>query len=129
MRVSRGDTYFIHYPNSPKEHLFVIISPVEEMTGNFLIVGIESAEDKNSENLVFLFPGDFPFIRKKTSIAYRLASIMDISKLEEFVKKGYARPDEPMDLELVIRIGDGLLRSTRVDDTKKEFYSHLTWKL
>ena len=96
MKVSRGDTYFIHYPNSPKEHLFVIITPVEEKTGSFLMVGVESAEDRNSEKLVFLFPGDFPFIKKKTSVAYRFATILTVSKLDEFLKSQWARPDEPM---------------------------------
>lgn len=129
MKVSRGDTYFIHYPNSPKEHLFVIITPVEEKTGSFLMVGVESAEDRNSENLVFLFPGDFPFIKKKTSVAYRFATILTVSKLDEFLKSQWARPDEPMKLDVVMKIGDGLLRSSRVDDAKKEFYTHLTWQL
>lgn len=127
--VNRGDTYLIDYPSNPNEHLFVIISNVDLQTNSFVIVGVESASNKRSENLVFLFPGEHPFIKRKTSVAYRFASIMGIAKLESLINQGLAVPNEPMNDILLTRIEKGLFKSTKVDDSVKEFFSNISWPL
>ena len=127
--VHCGDTFLINYPNHPNEHLFVIITQIDSKTGLFVVVSIETASNKRSENTVFLLPGDHPFIRHRSSVAYRMATTMDVARLAQMVACGQAIPREHMNIEIVKRITDGLLSSKSTPNHIKEYFRESAWPL
>ncbi|MPM48912.1 hypothetical protein SDC9_95639 [bioreactor metagenome] len=127
--VNCGDTFLLDFTGAPNEHLFVVITRVIEKLNNFVIVGIESAENTHSENLVLLSPGEHPFLTKLSSVSYRFAAIMTIEELDSRIKQGTAKKREPMPPEIVARIVKGMKQTRKAPRYVQEYFNDITWPL
>ena len=128
LEIHPGDCYLINFPSNPTRHLQVVITSVEENTGNFVMVGIESVH-KRSDRTTILHPNEHPFIKRDSAIAYRLADVYSLKWLQEKIESGNADKKEPMPLDVLKRICDGLLSSDQTRQRVREFYINATWKL
>ena len=127
--VNCGDTFLIDFPGAPNEHLFVVITRVNDKLNNFVIVGIESAENTHSENQILLHPGEHPFLTKLSSVAYRFAAIMSVEELDFHVKQGTAKRREPMPPEIIARIVKGMKQTRKAPRYVQDYFNDITWPL
>jgi hypothetical protein len=127
--VNCGDTFLIDFPGAPNEHLFVVITKVNHQLNNFVIVGIESAENTHSENLILLKPGEHPFLTKLSSVSFRFAAIMTVEELDSRIKQKTAIKKEPMPPEIVDRIAKGMNQTRKAPRYVQDYFNEITWPL
>ncbi len=66
---SPGDTFLLRKPGHDTEHLWVVISSVDETTGLALAVNLTTRRH-NSDLTTVIYPGDHSFIEHDTVVAY-----------------------------------------------------------
>ena len=105
-----GDTYLLRKPGHDTEHLWVVLSAVEESTGQVLAVNLTTRRH-NSDPTTVIRPGEHPFITRETVAAYFDARWMSAVALDAAVNQRAGKKLDPCSPELLRRIQDGLLAS------------------
>jgi hypothetical protein len=104
-----GDCFLAGNEEEEKLHLRIIATPPEP-DGCVIVVSVTTRR-RTSETLVKLQPGDHPFIRQESTVAYRYAEITWLQNINAAIASGAAKAREPISAELLRRIQDGLLES------------------
>ncbi|WP_435008693.1 hypothetical protein P12x_005897 [Tundrisphaera lichenicola] len=107
-----GDTFRPADP-SVDIHLWVIISDPDQDPNRVLIVSLTTFKPKK-ESVCLLHPGDHPFIRHPTCVAYNLANAPSLAQLEGARASGRLIPDIPVSEAVLRRIREGAALSTKL---------------
>jgi hypothetical protein len=100
--VNLGDTLF------STTHLWVVCS-TPSPDGDAVIFNITTRRPDSDTNCIIL-PGDHPFVKKESVIAYERGQIMSLQNWVKAQKLG-ARTYPPASRELLFRIQQGALKS------------------
>ena len=110
-----GDSFFgTTIPGAPP-HLYVIISNPDPAS-NVILVNLTS-RTSNDRNCL-LSPGDHPFVKQETAIAYDKAENLHPDQIQAAIQSGIWQQKERFRAEILRRIQDGALQS---DDFSKKF--------
>lgn len=105
-----GQTFL--YPlgeNAGTAHLWVIATePNDE--GLFAFVSLTSLKGAKDQTVI-LRKGEHPFLKWDTCVAYALAEISDVDKLQAFVDSRLAKPHEDISPEVLEEIVAGFAAS------------------
>ena len=118
-------------PQDPSQkHLFVILTdPVSTEAGSkgVLLVGVSSVRpDLFHDPACLLYPGDHPFIGRKSFVYYRMARIEDAQKLINGVKQGVLVPRDTLAGDIFARVCQGLTESRHTAPKILDFYLSAT---
>jgi hypothetical protein len=111
MSLKAGDTFLLPIRLEWKDHLFVVVydsSSEEEV----LIVNFTSAKP-HSDRTTVLQEGDHPFISRETVVNYSDATIACLKKLETAISGGLGSTNEPVEMDLLRKIREGIFQSPR----------------
>lgn len=113
-----------------RKHLFILLTdPVVGGSGEkeSLLVGVSSVrQGAFHDPTCILYPGDHPFIRRDSFIAYGRARIELSQKLINGVQAGVLAPRETLDGAVFARVCQGLLDSRHTAPKIRAFYSAAT---
>jgi len=104
-----GDCFLAGAEEDEKLHLRIVATP-PAADGCVVVVSV-TTRHRRSETLVILQPGDHPFIRHESTVAYRYAEISWVDNIEAAIASGNAKRREPIAGDLLRRIQAGLLDS------------------
>jgi len=96
---------FLAGPEDEVLHLRVVLTP--PLNGEVIVVSITTQRAK-SETLVVVRPGDHPWIRHPSVVAYRYAEIQQVARIEAALAEGRAHLQPPMNPAVLDRIRAGL---------------------
>jgi hypothetical protein len=113
-----GDT-FLTADEDEDWHLWVVITPPSE--GEVVTVSVTTRRNR-SETLVVLQPGDHPFIRHQSVVAYSFSRVRMVEDIEAAIASGAAKQREAVSHELLIRIRGGLVDSEFTPNGVRHFY-------
>lgn len=106
-RIVSGTTFFWN------KHLHVIITDTAKYPDRVVLVSF-SRVWPGCDPACLLEPGDHPFIREKTYVAYEWARNPSLTSLQQLFQNGECEEREPASPELVQRIIDGALQSDEI---------------
>ena len=95
-------------------HLWVIISDPEQDSEEVLIVSLTEYHPKK-DTACILVPGDHPFIRKTSCVAYDLANAPSLDVLRQAQENGDLIANEPMRSDVLERIRKQSSLSRKMD--------------
>lgn len=108
-------------PSGPSgEHLFVVVfgpSVIADYgkASQFISVGVTTLHPNLPHDpACVLSPGDHPFIKHPSYLAYRHARVDSGAHLTNQVKSGVFRTHEPLDPEVLRNVASGVGRSAQV---------------
>jgi hypothetical protein len=104
-----GDTFMIEDADGENEHLHVLLTS-PSLAGEVVTASISTRRTR-SETLVCVHPGEHPFVRSESIVAYKFSAIRTCAAIESAVKNQTARPREKVSPELLKKIQAGLLDS------------------
>lgn len=114
-----GDTFLTGDGDEDNFHLWVIVTSPSE--GEVVTVCMVTAR-KKTERLVQLAPGDHPFVKHNSAIAYGFSKIRTVADIESLFANGSAYPKEPMAPHVLSRIQAGVIDSDFVPNGVRAFY-------
>lgn len=103
-----GDTFLTGDGDEDNFHLWIIVTPPNQ--GEVVTVCMVTAQ-RRTERLVILNPGDHPFVKHESGIAYLFAKIRTIADIESLLENGFAILKEPMPPDVLKRIQAGVIDS------------------
>ena len=119
-RCAKGESLLIPSGPGEKRHLFaILLDPVPfEGYGSKPLVLLASVVSLKPGLVVdescLLKPGDHPFIRHDSFVDYRFTRLEQAEHVEARVSEGIFDVKEPCSPELIQRIFEGALKSTRI---------------
>lgn len=116
--MNAGDTFLLT-DRDVDEHLWVVISDPTLDSDQVLIVNLTSWKHYHDPACV-LEVGDHPFISRRTCVNYAEARIVTLMLLQDWVARGRIRPQAKCDPELLARIRNSAMDSTRMALEKAE---------
>ncbi len=105
-----GDTYLLRKPNHHVEHLWVVLTELDDATGKVLVINLTTLRS-GSDTTVVLKPGDHEFIQHETVVFYLDAQWVPAVALEAAVNRQAGRQLAPCRADVLERIRSGLLVS------------------
>lgn len=78
-----------------------------------------------TDKTVVLNDGDHPFVRHLSSVHYSTADYFYLKHIQRAVKKGLCHIKEDMTDDLLQRVQDGLLKSSRTPHTIRDYCESL----
>jgi hypothetical protein len=111
--VKAGDTFALK-DKAVDSHIWIVISDPEADAERVLFVSMTS-HDITKENVCLLDVGDHPFIKHKTCIAYEFAKVAPLKTLVELRTQGLLVMSQPISVELLDRIRQGVSLSRRIN--------------
>jgi hypothetical protein len=110
-----------------RKHFFICLTdPVGNSREALLVSASTLKEGEPFDPACKLFPGDHPFIKRESYIAYRFAAIYAAGKLENGVAKGLFVPLDSLDGAIYARVCQGLEASRFLAPRFLEFYQNAT---
>ena len=106
--MNLGDTFLNQALDTP-EHLWIVAS-LPTTDGQVAIVNLTTCRPGCDETCLVRI-GDHPFVRRDSVVAYQHAKLVEQSKLQDWVKKGYCRRMVPTSKALLARVQQGALQS------------------
>jgi hypothetical protein len=97
-----GDTEYDQY------HLWIILTP--PAAGTVVTVSLTTRR-KRSDPLVVVKPGEHPFVKCESVIAYGYASVRHVGDIEKAISNGTAIKKERVSADILRRARSGLLES------------------
>lgn len=98
-----------HTPGSPF-HLWFVLTDPSGSPETVIAVCLKSKK-RFTDDTVILGPGDHPFIRRESSVAYSTAGRFRVKELTAALAAGTCHLKEDMSAELLERVRAGLLKS------------------
>ena len=111
-----GDTFLTGDGDEDNFHLWIVITPATE--GEVVTVCLVTAHMRSE----LLRKGDHPFVQHESVIAYRYSEIRTVADIEELLKKGLAKPRDPVAPDLLKRIQAGLVDSMFTPNGVRAYY-------
>ena len=101
MDFTEGSTFIL------EQHLWAIISDPKQSNNEIVIVNITTYRNKGYEDTSCIVgTGEHPFIRRKSYVNYNRSRIVDLSKLQLWLKTGELAPKDCLSRELLEKIRD-----------------------
>ncbi len=124
MAIYRAGTLLI--PSGPshdpdRKHLHVVCNDTDK-NGFVLIVPIASWTNELCDNTCGLLPHDHAFIRRRSWVVYRKASIITAEKLEQGVKSLLVSRHDKMNAAAFLRIKNGICQSSQTPRKIKKYF-------
>jgi len=110
--VQAGDTFLLK-DKAVDDHLWIIVSDPSVDDQKVLFVSM-TTYGPSKEAVCLLNPGDHPFVRHQTCIAYDFARATSLQKLTALKDAGLLEMSTPVAAGLLIRIRRGLSLSKRI---------------
>jgi hypothetical protein len=117
--LSCGDTFLTGDGDEDNFHLWIIVTPVSQ--GEVVTVCMVTAL-KKTERLVVLKPGDHPFVKHESAIAYIFSKVRSVADIEALLRNGFAQRKEPMSPDVLRRIQAGVVDSDFTPNGVRAFY-------
>ena len=108
--VRAGDTFLLTGGPVPTPHLWAILWGPAGPANAYLAVMLTSLRPYSDRSCI-LNPGDHPFVRHATSVAYRTVLRWTDERLAQLVADGIAKPRQPVDQAVLERMRAGFFRS------------------
>ncbi len=108
-----GDTYLAGDIDYEEFHLWIILTPTDL---NEVVVVNVTTRHKRSDTTVIINPGEHPFIKQESVIAYRFAKVKTVAEIEKAISEGTAIRREPISASLLERIRGGLMQSDHAEN-------------
>lgn len=108
-----GDTYLAGDIDYEEFHLWIILTPTNL---NEVVVVNVTTRHKRSDTTVIISPGEHPFIKQESVIAYRFAKVKTVTEIEKAISDGTAIKREPVSTSLLRRIREGLIQSEHAEN-------------
>lgn len=105
-----GCTFFNKEYDGVPTHLWVVLSDPRISDSTVLIANLTSWSLGADESCV-LVPGDHPFIKRKTIIAYALARTASLQILDQLYSRRDIWTNDPFEVNVLLRIQKGLMDS------------------
>lgn len=102
-------------------HLHIICTS-EDTFGLTLVVPLCSLEAKTADRACLLHMGDHPFIKHPSFIHYAKSEILEVSSLQEALKRGDIIPQDDCDAQVFQLVLDGLALSTALRPKKSAYF-------
>ena len=110
MAARSGDRFLLTGGRIPAPHLWVILWGPAGPADAYLAVMLTTLRP-HSDRTCILNPGDHPFVRHPTSVAYRDALRWTDERLTQLVASGVAKPRQPLSDQVLERIRAGFFAS------------------
>lgn len=117
--MQAGDTFLAGKDEDEKLHLRILVTSPNAQ-GEVAVVSLTTRR-RGSETLVVLHPGDHPFVRHESVIAFSWSEIANVARIERAIAEGNARRREPVSAEVLERIRAGLLDSDFTPNGVRQF--------
>ena len=128
--ITPGSCFILPFPNEDHKHLFIIISKVDEKTGNVVIVSVTTIDSKKIDSTTVLAAGDHPFIKHDSYVDYYNARTLLITHLFDLIKQKKAVVQDPVSPDILERVISGVTKSSRTKfDIRDMFLDDLFKKL
>ncbi len=108
--VGSGSAFLLRDPNRTKFHLWFVLTDPEGVDGLMVAVMVCTMKVFADETVV-LEPGDHPFIKHQSCVAYSSAKYVKKSRIEVALRDRHCFLKESMPSPLLRRVRDGLLTS------------------
>ena len=109
--LALGDTVLLPKPGQDKPHLWVLVTAVNPLTGDAIIVNF-TTERPHSDKTVVIQPGEHRFVDRPTVVFFADARFANLTTLlDAAVNQGTASQHAPLDPALLRRVQAGLLAS------------------
>jgi len=129
LTITPGDVFHVPLPRKDFCHIHIIITSVDQNTGAFLCVPVDSWENQRlSDPTVILNVGDHKFITKKSYINYDEAKILNYDQISLWFMDGSAKKFDPLDQDLFEKVRLGVKKSIHTNDRCREFYDYFLYK-
>jgi hypothetical protein len=119
--MSLAGTCVVH-PDFGGTHLCIFVTDYANYRDSEIeavIVNITSWHQRKDQTLI-LMPGDHDFITRKSVVAYRSACLLKEWQVNHVLLSGKEQP--PASRNLLLKIGNGLLKSPFTPEDVKQFY-------
>jgi len=114
-KIGQRSTIYADIPGGTKPHLFVCLTEAFGNPEKVVLVNLSSARGYRFEDhTVVLEPGDHPYIKHKSYVAFGYARKALVEKLNSRITEGSAELREEVSEEVFERILDGLRKSVEV---------------
>jgi molybdopterin-guanine dinucleotide biosynthesis protein A len=108
--VGSGSALLLREPNRTKFHLWFVLTDPEGVDGLMIAVMVCTMKVFADET-VLLEPGDHPFIKHESYVAYTSAKYVKRSRIEIALRSHHCFLKQSMSPPLLKRVQDGLLTS------------------
>ncbi|MEI8309896.1 MAG: hypothetical protein WCH98_03980 [Verrucomicrobiota bacterium] len=105
-----GDTFILPKPGQDTEHLWVLITQADPVTGEGIMVNI-TTQRPHSDTTTILGAGEHPFIRKPSVVFYADARMVGTELLDRAIQSGSYRANAPFAASVLARIQAGIALS------------------
>jgi hypothetical protein len=102
------------------KHLWFVLTDADPVTGKLVVVMLVTSRP-HTDKTVVLRPGDHPFIRHESNVAYGSADFIPLSRLQSRLRSGSAKMRSDMSTELLKAVRDGLIASSRTPRYIKDY--------
>jgi hypothetical protein len=110
MSARAGDTFLLTGGHVPTPHLWVVLWGPAGPADAYLAAHFTTLR-AYSDRTCILEPGDHPFVRHPTSVAYRDVLRWTDSRLTQLIADGIAKPRQPLSPAVLERIRSGFFAS------------------
>lgn len=114
--IRAGRTLFL----TKDSHLWIVISEPDD-AGRVLIVNL-TTKRTTSDATVVLVPGDHPYVKHDTAVAFAYARLAKVDTLEALVNEGPGSFHADIPPALLMRIQQGLLVSPHTPNWIKAYF-------
>ena len=115
-----GDTFLTGSDDDDDDwHLWIVTSP--PVAGEVVVTSV-TTKRRHSETLVVLKPGDHPFIKNESVIAYSFTRIRTVAEIEAAIQQKSAKKREPISQSLLKRVQDGLIDSDFTPNGERRYF-------
>ncbi len=114
-----GDAFLAGDDEDRDLHLWIVVTSPSQ--GEVVTVSV-TFRRLRSETLVILQPGDHPFVRHESVVAYSFARVRSVDDIEDALASGVFVKKEPTSCELLKRVQAGLVDSDFTPNGVRHFY-------
>jgi hypothetical protein len=116
-----GDTFLTGNDDEEDEdwHLWIVTSP--PVAGEVVVTCVTTRR-KHSEPLVILKPGDHPFIKNESVIAYAFTKIRTVADIEAAIQQKSAKKRECVSEAVLKRVQDGVFDSDFTPNGERRYF-------
>ncbi|EKF9303021.1 hypothetical protein O1B50_003636 [Vibrio cholerae] len=120
--IIQKNTILVPVPSPSCKHLLIVLTTPEGVPPEVVMVNITTRRP-TSDATVVLTPGDHPFVKHESVIAFEHAALFEVSKLENGLSNGSLTTYADVEDSLFNTIKSGLLSSPRTPKIIKDYCS------
>lgn len=108
--VGLGDSFLLRKPGQDTEHLWVLITKPDPVTGEAIMVNITSLRS-HSDTTTILYPIDHTFISRPSVVYYSDIKVVDPSRVDNAITLGFGSLHTPFSTTVLRNIQAGVCTS------------------